>query len=104
MSDPNSNVINSDIAASYYNLIYSYVEGFSFKNYIVLICIAMTSLANGFQLYIIPNEFREDLKSNYILSETQLNLFSYIYPFSYLIATFFAYSLIENLHEFKFVN
>lgn len=96
--------INSDRTSPHSDFSFSYIDDFSSKNYVVLLFISLTSLANGIQLYIIPNEFREEFKLYYKLNEDQMELFSNIYRFSYIIATFFVFSLVENLHKFKFVN
>jgi len=96
--------INSDRTSSLSDFSFSYIEDFSSKNYVVLLFVSLTSLANGFQMNIIPNDFRDEFKKYYDLNENQIELFSNIYRFSYIIATFFVFSLVENLHKFKFVN
>lgn len=103
-NDINFNTINSHESTITTESSFSIFTPSSMNKYIVLLFICLLSLANGLQLYIIPNEFRNDFKINYKLSAEQFNLFTYIYPFFYIIATIFTFSLIENLNKFKFVN
>ncbi len=104
MIDSNSETINEIETADLLNTSSISQKHRSWKKYIILLFISLTSLANGFQEEIVPNELRQKIIDQYKISDNEINLFSYIFPVSIIIAIFFSLSLLENLGKYRFIN